>query len=691
MMVRMQRALGAHWDGTATEFGIRSTVAEAVELCLFDGAGAERRVEMTRDDHSFRARVDGVTPGAAYGFRVHGPWDPARGLRCNPAKLLLDPRALRMTGDVRFHPSIFGHRAEDPAARSELDSAPHTMRSVVVDTAFDWGDDRPPRIPTSEMVVYETHVKGITAAHPDVPADLRGTYSGLAHPAVIDHLVGLGVTSVELLPVHAFTHEPHLLAAGGRNYWGYNTVGFLAPHEAYAATDDPVSEFKTLVRALHEAGLEVLLDVVYTHTAEGAASGPTLSFRGIDNPAWYRLDPADPARYLNWTGTGNTLDFGKVEPLRLAMDSLRYWAEEMHVDGFRFDLATTLGRTRGPFDPMGAFFGAVVQDPALMGVKLIAEPWDVGPGGYQVGSFPRRWMEWNDRYRDTIRDFWKSTDGSLSVFATRITGSSDLYEGRGRRPTATVNYVTSHDGFTLLDLVSYDERHNHANGEQNRDGHPDNRSWNGGVEGPTDDPAVLALRRRRRRSILATVLLSQGVPMILGGDELGRTQDGNNNAYNQDGPLTWYDWSAVDEEFLEFTRDVVALRRSHPTFRRSAWLHEYGDDQHDHVGWFTPDGSPMTVSDWHLPEARAVGLYLAGAVVHAAGTTTADDDFVLLFNGGPDEVAFLLADSPEDWEVALDTTGTSEMADAAVPVDGFGLVVLRRPNGRLGQAPSSKR
>jgi isoamylase len=676
--------LGPRRDGDGTAFAVPADAADSVDLCVFHPDGTEECLELFRDDFGIHhGRVAGLGPGTRYGFRAHGPWEPALGLRCNPAKLLVDPYARLLDGAVNWAPPVFGHRLASPEDRSLRDSARHMPKSVVVDESFDWGDDRPPAIPWGDTVIYETHVRGATMRHPLLPAELRGTYAGLAHEAMLEHLVSLGVTAIELLPVQAFVSESHLHERGLVNYWGYNTLGFFAPQAPYAATDDPIREFKGMVKLLHAAGLEVILDVVYNHTAEGGENGPTLSFKGLDNPAWYRLNPVDRRHYLNWTGTGNTLNLAHPTPLRMVMDSLRYWAEEMRVDGFRFDLATSLARGGGGFDPIGGFLQAVSQDPALHRVKLIAEPWDVGPGGYQLGGFPRRWSECNDRYRDEVRDFWRGTEGVLAGFATRITGSSDLFEWTGRRPPASVNLVTSHDGFTLSDLVSYNERHNEANGEANRDGHPDNRSWNGGVEGPTDDPVIGEIRNRRRRSMMATLLLSQGVPMILGGDEIGRTQHGNNNAYAQDNETTWYDWDAVDADFLEHCRRLVALRADHPTFRRTAWLHEDPRPGIDRVGWFTPEGKEMGIEEWRSPSSHAVTLYLDGEGIHAAEGDTFDDDMLLFFNGSPDERTFAVP--PE-----IDGGGWVRLVDTADPhvegrpapgftsVPGFGLTVLGR-------------
>ncbi|MDX1448063.1 MAG: glycogen debranching protein GlgX [Acidimicrobiia bacterium] len=676
--------LGAHVEANSVVFGVRSDPAETVWLCLFDGI-EERRIEMTRSaDGTFGVAVDDVPPGTRYGYRVEGPWDPVNGLRCNPAKLLVDPY-----GRLFDSPDPDGYGLLPAAIAADLhrpdprDSAPAGHRSVVIDPHFDWGDDAPPAIPMSDSVLYETHVRGMTALHPGVPEELRGTYAGLAHPAVIDHLRHIGVTAVELLPVHQFLHDRFLVDQGLSNYWGYNTFGYFAPHAEYAATADPVGEFKGMVKLLHAAGIEVILDVVYNHTAEGTHLGPTLNLRGLDNPAYYRLDPHNRAHYLDWTGTGNTVDVSHPAALTLVMDSLRYWTEEMHVDGFRFDLAATLGRTHGDFDPLGAFFGAVAQDPTLARIKLIAEPWDVGPSGYRLGDFPRGWSEWNDRYRDAARDFWK-TAGSRGPFGTAVTGSSPIFEGGGRTPVASINFVASHDGFTARDVVSYDHRHNEANGEGNDDGHRDNRSWNSGVEGPTADPVVLEIRRRRVRAMLTTVLLSQGVPMLLGGDEIGRTQQGNNNAYNQDNRISWFDWEDADHELIELVARLTSLRSDHPTFRRTAWLHEHADELHDLVGWYGKDGSELTAPDWERPGEPTLALYLAGRLVHSSEGTVADDDVLLLFNGGPDDAVFTVATAVggSGWEVELDSTApdrSGPIDPKAIPVAAFTTTLLLRP------------
>jgi isoamylase len=588
--------LGATPRDGGTNFAVASGIAEGVELCLFDGSGAETRIGLPEYDggvwHGF---LPGTGPGQAYGYRVHGPWDPAGGLRCNPAKLLLDPYARAMHGEVTFGPEVFDYDMASHDTPSSLDSAGHVPHSIVTEVGFRWDADEPPRRSYSDTVIYEAHVKGLTMRHPDVPEPLRGTYAGLAHEAVIDHFTGLGVTAVELLPVHQYVPEEFLLQRGLTNYWGYNTIGYFAPHHAYSAAvragqpGGQLGEFKAMVRTLHQADLEVILDVVFNHTCEGGAGGPTLCFRGLDNPAYYRLVRDNPRQYYDTTGTGNSLNAGNPVTLRLIMDSLRYWVTEMHVDGFRFDLASTLARQEGGFSPMSAFFDMVAQDPVVSQAKLIAEPWDVGQmDSYDLGQFPVQWHEWNGRYRDTMRDFWRSQKtGGIGEFATRFAGSSDLYGGERRSPAASVNLITVHDGFTLRDLVSYDGKHNEANGESNRDGTNDNRSWNCGAEGPTPDPEVLALRTRQSRAMLTTLLLSFGVPLLLGGDELGRTQGGNNNAYCQDNEISWFDWSTVDSGLLSFTADLAAFRRSHPVFRRRRFLTGVEASE---LGWFTRPG-----------------------------------------------------------------------------------------------------
>ncbi|MDH3250489.1 MAG: glycogen debranching protein GlgX [Acidimicrobiia bacterium] len=671
--------LGATPTSDGVRFALRSDVADGVELCLFDGP-EEFRIGMERTGSGvFSTTVPGISAGAVYGFRVHGPWDPKRGHRCNAAKLLIDPYGRQFVGSMESDPSIYGHDLGDPFRISPHNSAPHMMKSIVIDSSFDWGDDRPPGHSMADTVLYETHVKGITKNHPDIPTELRGTYAGLAHPVTIEHLGRLGVTAVELLPIHQFVQDQHLIAAGRRNYWGYNSIGFFAPHNGYAATDDPVREFKGMVKHLHAAGIEVILDVVYNHTAEGNHLGPTLSFRAIDNNAYYRLGD-DLSQYLNWTGTGNTLDMSNPQSLQIVMDSLRYWVSEMRIDGFRFDLATVLGRTHSEFDPWGAFFGAISQDPVLSGAKLIAEPWDVGPHGYRVGEYPYGWSEWNDSFRDVTRDFWRSAKGVLPAFAGRLTGSADIFGPSGRNQTASVNLITAHDGFTLADVVSYNHKHNEPNGEGNRDGHSDNRSWNSGVEGPTDDPDVLKIRRRRQRSMLATLMLAQGVPMMLGGDEIGRTQRGNNNAYNQDNFISWYDWENADRELLAFTSRLIELRRSHPTFRRTRWLPEHGEA--GQVEWFTPSGEKKSIDDWHKAYARSVTVSFDGASVVHDGEVVRDNDFLVMANASDTDIEFRIPPVIGEigWELVLHTDPDDgiELANGAITLPRFVLAVLRR-------------
>ncbi|MEU7812469.1 glycogen debranching protein GlgX [Pseudonocardia sp. NPDC049154] len=685
--------LGATVRAGGTNFAVASR-ADAVELCLFDGAD-ERRLALTEYDagvwHGF---VPGVGPGQAYGFRAHGPYEPARGLRYNPAKLLLDPYARAVTGEVRFGPEVLGHDPDDPGRPSTLDSAPHVPRSLVVGRPATTSEPAP-RYSYADTVIYEVHVKGFTAAHPGVPPALRGTYAGLGHDAAVAHLVGLGVTTVELLPVHHHVSEAFLPARGLTNYWGYNTIGYLAPHPGYSAEvrrgrpGGEVEEFRAMVEALHRAGLEVVLDVVFNHTGEGDPHGPTLCHRGLDNAGYYRLDPADPRRYLDTTGCGNSLNTADPFTLQLVMDSLRYWLTVMGVDGFRFDLAPTLARDDGGFDRLAAFFDLVSQDPVVSRAKLIAEPWDVGRAdSYDLGRFPPLWREWNGRYRDTVRDFWRSHDGLLGEFATRFAGSADLYGGRGRRPTASVNFVTAHDGFTLADLVTYDRKHNEANGDDNHDGTDDNRSWNCGQEGPTDDPEVRALRARQQRALLTTLLLSFGVPMLLGGDELGRTQRGNNNAYCHDDELTWFDWADVDDGLLAFTGTLIALRRAHPVFRRRRFLS--GVDWRN-LRWYGPAGTILTAAEWADPSARCVATYLDGrdSPDHdAEGRALLDDDFLVLVNAWWEPVGFTVPAlrtgqvwAPEIDTFALEGTGThgKPTAGDVVTVGPRSVVVLRAP------------
>ncbi|MBB1159268.1 MULTISPECIES: glycogen debranching protein GlgX [Amycolatopsis] len=692
--------LGATYDGVGTNFALFSEVAEHVDLCLFDDEGNETRSRLEEvDGFVHHGYLLGVGPGQRYGFRVHGPYDPSRGQRCNPGKLLIDPYAKALSRGVDWSEALFSYRFDDPDQFNEDDSAGHVPYSLVVSPFFDWANDRAPRVPYHETVIYETHVRGMTMTHPFVPERLRGTYAGLAHPAVVEHLQKLGVTTVELMPVHQFVTDHGLDEKGLRNYWGYNTIGYFAPHDAYAAMQGQggqVQEFKGMVRALHEAGIEVILDVVYNHTAEGNHLGPTLSMRGIDNEAYYRLVEDDPQYYMDYTGTGNSLNVRSPHTLQLIMDSLRYWVTEMHVDGFRFDLASALAREFYDVDRLSTFFDLVQQDPIVSQVKLIAEPWDVGPGGYQVGNFPPLWTEWNGQYRDTVRDFWRGEPSTLGEFASRITGSSDLYQDDGRRPFASINFVTAHDGFTLADLVSYNEKHNEANGEDNRDGADDNRSWNCGVEGPTDDEEVLALRARQRRNLLATLLLSQGVPMLLHGDELGRTQQGNNNAYCQDTELSWMDWELAAENagLIEFTGALAAFRKAHPVFRRRRFFQgkpvRKGEELGD-IAWFTPAGEEMTEQNWDDAFGKSVVIFLNGEGIpdlDPRGMPVEDDSFLLAFNAHWEDIAMTLPGNGygREWTVVVDTeTGAVGHSDVE-PVEGGGkftlaarsLVVLQR-------------
>ncbi len=663
--------LGATYDGAGTNFGLFSEVAERVELCLFDDDDKETRVDLHEvDGFVWHGYLPGVSPGQSYGYRVHGPYHPADGHRCNPHKLLLDPYAKAIEGSVNWGQPVFSYMFGHPDRRSNADSAPHVPRSVVVNPFFDWNLDRPPRTPYHETVIYEAHVRGLTKEHPVIPEEQRGTYLGLAHPAVISHLKELGVTAVELMPVHQFITDSHLSDKGLGNYWGYNTIGFFAPHNAYAASGSrgqQVQEFKTMVRAMHAAGIEVILDVVYNHTAEGNHLGPTLSFRGIDNSAYYRLVDNDRRYYMDTTGTGNSLLMRHPHVLQMIMDSLRYWVLDMHVDGFRFDLAATLARQFYEVDRLSAFFDLVQQDPVVSQVKLIAEPWDVGDGGYQVGNFPPLWSEWNGKYRDTIRDFWRGQPSTVPEFASRLTGSSDLYKQDSRRPVASVNFVTCHDGFTLQDLVSYDHKHNEANGEDGRDGSDDNRSWNGGVEGPTKDKAVLALRARQKRNFLATLLLSQGVPMLLAGDEMGRTQRGNNNAYCQDNEISWMDWAVRAEEdqaLFDYVRTLIRLRADHAVFRRRRFFRGQairgGRNRLGDIGWFTLAGEEMTDEDWDAGFAKSLTVFLNGRAISEPdrrGERVQDDSFMLLFNASDDDLSFVIPPrryGPR-WSKVLDT------------------------------------
>ncbi|MFD5867634.1 glycogen debranching protein GlgX [Corynebacterium sp. NPDC060344] len=662
--------LGSTYDGAGTNFALFSDIAEKVELCLISAEGEETRIPLEEvDAHIWHCYLPGIMPGQRYAYRVHGPYDPANGHRCDPSKLLVDPYAKAFDGDFDGDKSLFSYDLDDPTKRNTDDSLGHTMTSVVINPFFDWATDRQPKHPYSETVIYEAHVKGMTMTHPDVPESLRGTYAGLAHPSIINYLKDLGVTAIELMPVHQFLQDDRLRDLGMRNYWGYNTFGFLAPHQDYAASSKPggaVSEFKGMVRAFHDADIEVILDVVYNHTAEGNHMGPTICFRGIDNAAYYRLVENDKQHYMDYTGTGNSLNVRHPHSLQLIMDSLRYWVSEMHVDGFRFDLASTLAREFHDVDRLSAFFDLVQQDPIVSQVKLIAEPWDVGEGGYQVGNFPPQWTEWNGKYRDTIRDYWRGEPSTLGEFASRITGSSDLYANNDRRPTASINFVTAHDGFTLNDLVSYNHKHNMANGEDNRDGESHNRSWNCGVEGYTDDETILRLRAQQRRNFLTTLLLSLGTPMISHGDEMGRSQKGNNNVYCQDNQLSWIDWNQVrtNSELVDFTRFLLELRAEHPVFRRRRFLKggPLGAETDDRdIAWLTHEGRVMSQDDWDFDFGKSLMVWLNGNAItepDARGHRIEDDSFMLCFNAHHEDLTFQIPGSEyaAQWEVLIDTT-----------------------------------
>jgi len=690
--------LGATWDGVGTNFSVFSEVAERVELCLFDAEGRETRVDLPETTaFIWHGYLPNIGPGQRYGYRVHGPWDPENGHRCNPNKLLLDPYGKSVEGQVRWDEAVFPYRFDEPdTSRNDADSAPFMPKSVIISPYFDWGADHPPLTPWHETIIYETHVRGFTMRHPGVPENLRGTYAGMAHPAAIKYLRELGVTAVELLPVHQFIHSKHLLDRGLRNYWGYDSIAFFAPHNEYAASGDlgqQVTEFKQMVRCLHDEGIEVILDVVYNHTAEGSHLGPVLSMKGIDNTAYYRTVPGQARYYMDYTGTGNSLHMRHPHVLQMIMDSLRYWLLEMHVDGFRFDLAATLARELHDVDRLSAFFDIIQQDPVISQVKLIAEPWDVGEGGYQVGNFPSLWSEWNGRYRDVVRDYWRGTDQTLDDFATRLTGSSDLYAANGRRPYASINFITAHDGFTLRDLVSYNDKHNEANLEDNNDGADDNRSWNCGVEGPADDEGVEQLRSRQQRNFLTTLFLSQGVPMMLGGDEFGRTQHGNNNGYAQDNEVSWFDWEAMDDGLRAFVARVIRFRKDHPAFQRRRWFHGRnvrGTGVSD-IGWFKPDGQPMTEADWQEGRARTIGVFLNGKAIATPddrGEPVVDDSFYILFNAHYEPLTFRLPTNQwgDRWKKVLDTNEPVPdlrlqpewKAGEEVSIQAYAMMVLQR-------------
>ncbi|WP_156231212.1 glycogen debranching protein GlgX [Corynebacterium occultum] len=683
--------LGSTYDGAGTNFAIFSDVAEKVELCLIDREENEVRINLEEvDAHVWHCYLPGVQPGQRYGYRVHGPYDPHNGKRCDPNKLLVDPYARAFDGEFDGHPSLFSYDITDPEnphGRNTEDSLGHTMKSVVINPFFDWGSDRSPRTAYNETVIYETHVKGMSMTHPDVPDSLRGTYAGLAHPSIINYFKDLGVTAIELMPVHQFLQDDHLREQGLRNYWGYNTFGFFAPHQDYAAARKPgsaVSEFKGMVRAYHEAGLEVILDVVYNHTAEGNHMGPTIAFRGIDNEAYYRLVDDDKYHYMDYTGTGNSLNVRHPHSLQLIMDSLRYWVTEMRVDGFRFDLASTLAREFNDVDRLATFFDLVQQDPVVSQVKLIAEPWDVGENGYQVGNFPPLWTEWNGKYRDTVRDFWRGEPATLGEFASRLTGSSDLYANNDRRPTASINFITAHDGFTLSDLVSYNDKHNMANGEDNRDGESHNRSWNHGVEGPTEDPEITALRHRQVRNFMTTLLLSLGTPMISHGDEMGRTQGGNNNVYCQDNELAWINWDQLDEnaDLFGFAKRLLNIRKRHPVFRRRRFLAggPLGADVRERdIAWLVPSGKLMTQDDWDFTFGKSLMVYLNGDAItepDARGEKVKDDSFILMFNAHHEPIRFTLPPTyfGQKWQLIIDTTEDSGYPLEAEVINAAGTI-----------------
>lgn len=695
--------LGSAWDGKGTNFALYSENATGVELCLFDKEDQETRLSLTEvSNFVWHGYVPGIGPGQRYGFRVHGPYAPDEGHRFNPNKLLIDPYAKAVDSEVGNGPELFGYSWDAPEADlsfSDLDDAHLVPKSVVVDQSFDWGDDKLLRTPWHETVIYETHVKGFTKLHPDIPEELRGTYAGMAQTAAIEHLQRLGITAVELMPIHHFLSQPgHLVDKGLKNYWGYDSINYFAPYSGYSSSGtlgEQVNEFKEMVKALHHAGIEVILDVVYNHTGEGNHNGPTISLRGIDNSVYYRLVENDPRYYMDYTGCGNSLNVRHSQVLKLIMDSLRYWVTEMHIDGFRFDLASALARELYEVDSLAAFFDIIHQDPTLAGVKLIAEPWDIGEGGYQVGNFPVLWSEWNGKYRDTVRDFWRGQESGLGEFAYRFTGSPDLYfQQNGRRPNASINFITAHDGFTLNDLVSYNDKHNEANGENSQDGESHNRSWNCGVEGETEDPQVLQLREQQRRNFLVTLILSQGIPMLLGGDEMGRSQRGNNNGYCQDSEISWFDWDLVtgNQDLLDFTRELIYFRRQHPVFRRRKWFQGRairGSGISDIV-WFNPDGSEMTDEQWDIGYAKSIGVFLDGNQIPSPGPQgqrISDDSFLLFFNAHYETLEFTLPSQlgEQDWVKVIDTKEPRFVQDEivftkgqAVPVTERSVVLLRR-------------
>lgn len=663
--------LGATWDGEGVNFAIFAENASGIDLCLFEKADSPQEFAKIKinevSHHVWHAYLPGIKPGQHYGYRAHGPYDPLNGLRYNPNKLLIDPYAKAIASPVNWNDSLFGYvigHEEQDLSFSEVDSAPNAPKSVVIDPSFDWGDDEPPKIPYHKTIIYETHVKGFTKLHPGIPGEIRGTYAALAHPVTINYLKELGITAIELMPVHHFIIDKTLQDSGLNNYWGYNTIGFFAPDIRYSGSETSggqVNDFKNMVKQLHRAGIEIILDVVYNHTAEGNHLGPTLSFRGLDNSSYYRLTE-NQRFYMDYTGTGNTLNARMPTVLRLIMDSLRYWILDMHVDGFRFDLAATLARELHEVDRLSAFFDIIHQDPVISQVKLIAEPWDIGEGGYQVGKFPLGWAEWNGKYRDCIRDYWRGADSMLAEFAERFTGSSDLYKADYRRPTASVNFVTAHDGFTLNDLVSYNQKHNEENGENNRDGEDHNRSWNCGAEGDSDDHEIISLRNKQKRNFLTTLLLSQGVPMIVAGDELGKTQKGNNNAYCQDNEISWIDWQHADKKLMSFTCKLVHFRRKHPNFRRRLWFrgHPIKGAGVEDIAWLLPEGVEMPEESWSHDYAKSLGIFLNGngiRTVGPKGEQTTDNSFYIMFNGHYEDLDFILPPKKygHNWIKVIDT------------------------------------
>ena len=690
--------LGATWNGTGVNFALFATNATGVELCLFDDDNQEVKIKIKERTHDiWHVYLPEIKPGQLYGYRVYGPYEPEYGQRYNPNKVLIDPYAKSIAGPVKWHESIFGYDINSPdkdLSFSDTDNGPYIPKSVVIDQNFDWGNDQLLDIPYHKTIIYETHVKGFTMLNPEIPEEIRGTYAALAHPSTIQYLKNLGITAVELMPVHHFIIDEHLIKQGLSNYWGYNTIGFFAPDVRYSSSGvhgEQVIEFKNMVKELHKAGLEVIIDVVYNHTAEGNELGPTLSFKGVDNSEYYRL--MDDQRFYNdYTGTGNTLNANLPNVLRLIMDSLRYWILEMHVDGFRFDLAATLARELHEVNKLSGFFDIIYQDPIISQVKLIAEPWDIGEGGYQVGNFPAGWVEWNGKYRDCMRDYWQGADSMLGEFAERLTGSSDLYKSDMRRPTASVNFITAHDGFTLHDLVSYNEKHNEANGENNNDGESHNRSWNCGVEGPTDDPEIIKLRNQQKRNLLATLFLSQGVPMLVAGDEFGRTQGGNNNAYCQDNEISWLNWENRDQDLQQFTQKLIDLRKTHPTFSRRGWFKGHvikGSGLHD-IAWFLPEGIEMSEENWSHDYAKSLGVYLNGnelRMIDIEGNKVLDDSFYIIFNAyhGPldyvlppekfGKVWFKVMDTSED---CISEDGISFKAEEKINVTGRSVVILKQ-------------